>query len=408
MNDHLRHIPVVFRASDRPQQFARGGLAHAAKQAADAGRHGDDMLIHVNKDEFELLREQWGEPTINPQTGLPEYFSFKKFAKKAAGPIAGAAANYLLPGSGVLGNTAVRALASGAVGAGVGYLADGKSGAISGGLAGAASPVLFGADGIGGDGGLVGNLFAGGLGTLGGLSALGGASGAAADASASTASAGAGTGASAAKGAGTALTGILGGDKAKLGMTAASMLASLAGSNSSDKEAKKAAKNEKEQQEKFNAPLPQYQLARTYVPYEGVPDYTRQGEVVYYDRNNEYDTVNAATGGSIAELMGDDMMGEDMGGEMIEPMDDEMTETQLGYITGDGDGREDLIDAKLSDGEYVFDAETVSLLGNGSNRAGAERLDEMREAIRAHKGGALSMGKISPDAMHPLQYLGAK
>ena len=69
------------------------------------------------------------------------------------------------------------------------------------------------------------------------------------------------------------------------------------------------------------------------------------------------------------------------------------------------DGRTDNIPAMLSPGEYVMDAETVALLGNGNNDAGAKRLDHMREAIRKQKGGALSKGKISPDAQSPLAYL---
>jgi hypothetical protein len=76
-----------------------------------------------------------------------------------------------------------------------------------------------------------------------------------------------------------------------------------------------------------------------------------------------------------------------------------------GPVAGAGDGREDLIDAKLSDGEYVFDAETVSLLGNGSTDAGAARLDQLRQRIRAHKGAELSKGKFSPDALSPEEYL---
>lgn len=75
------------------------------------------------------------------------------------------------------------------------------------------------------------------------------------------------------------------------------------------------------------------------------------------------------------------------------------------FARGAGSGRADTIDAKLSDGEYVFDAETTALLGDGSSEEGARRLDQMRAAIRAHKGKALSKGKISPDAKSPLQYL---
>lgn len=75
------------------------------------------------------------------------------------------------------------------------------------------------------------------------------------------------------------------------------------------------------------------------------------------------------------------------------------------HSKGGGSGRADTIDAKLSDGEFVIDAETVSLLGDGSNDEGARILDEMRERVRAHKGKALSRGKISPNAKSPLAYM---
>jgi hypothetical protein len=74
-------------------------------------------------------------------------------------------------------------------------------------------------------------------------------------------------------------------------------------------------------------------------------------------------------------------------------------------VGGGADGRSDDVNAVLSDGEYVFDAETVALLGNGSSEAGADRLDQMREEIRKQKGQHLAKGKISPDARSPLSYL---
>lgn len=80
--------------------------------------------------------------------------------------------------------------------------------------------------------------------------------------------------------------------------------------------------------------------------------------------------------------------------------------SQVAYLAqGAGSGREDKIDAKLSDGEYVLDAETVALVGDGSTKAGAQRLDHMREQLRKHKGAALSKGKFSPNAKSPLSYL---
>jgi hypothetical protein len=74
-------------------------------------------------------------------------------------------------------------------------------------------------------------------------------------------------------------------------------------------------------------------------------------------------------------------------------------------IGGGADGRSDDVPAVLSDGEYVMDAETVAMLGNGSSKAGAKKLDDMRSKLRQHKGRALASGKISPNAKSPLSYL---
>ena len=63
----------------------------------------------------------------------------------------------------------------------------------------------------------------------------------------------------------------------------------------------------------------------------------------------------------------------------------------IGYLSADSGGQDDLIDARLSDGEYVFDASTVSDLGDGNNAAGARKLDVFRENIRRHKRG----GKVN-------------
>jgi hypothetical protein len=76
-----------------------------------------------------------------------------------------------------------------------------------------------------------------------------------------------------------------------------------------------------------------------------------------------------------------------------------------GDVRGPGSGRDDKIDALLSDGEYVMDAETVAMLGDGSLDEGARRLDQMRANLRKHKGAALAKGKFSPDAKAPEAYL---
>lgn len=78
------------------------------------------------------------------------------------------------------------------------------------------------------------------------------------------------------------------------------------------------------------------------------------------------------------------------------------------HVRGPGDGTSDDINAKLSDGEYVMDAPTVSLIGNGSNEAGARKLDAMRQNVRMHAGKHLVRGKQPMHALPPEQYMSAE
>jgi hypothetical protein len=74
-------------------------------------------------------------------------------------------------------------------------------------------------------------------------------------------------------------------------------------------------------------------------------------------------------------------------------------------VNGPGTGRSDEIPAVLSDGEYVIDAETVALLGDGSSKAGAKKLDDLRVKVRKHKGKKLAKGRFSANAKKPEAYL---
>ena len=74
-------------------------------------------------------------------------------------------------------------------------------------------------------------------------------------------------------------------------------------------------------------------------------------------------------------------------------------------VHGEGTGRSDSIPAVLSDGEYVIDAETVALLGDGSSKAGAKAPDDFRANIRKHKGAKLAQGKFSVKAKAPHHYM---
>jgi hypothetical protein len=64
------------------QAFAQGGIAELkpiAKVIASYGRNGDTMLAHITPAEARMLRRRGGSGTINPSTGLPEFFLKKAF-----------------------------------------------------------------------------------------------------------------------------------------------------------------------------------------------------------------------------------------------------------------------------------------------------------------------------------------
>ena len=77
-----------------------------------------------------------------------------------------------------------------------------------------------------------------------------------------------------------------------------------------------------------------------------------------------------------------------------------------GFLKGRGDGMSDEIKAtinekqpaRLSDGEFVIPADVVAHLGNGSSKAGANKLYEMMARIRkARTGTAKQAPKINPN-----------
>ena len=80
------------------------------------------------------------------------------------------------------------------------------------------------------------------------------------------------------------------------------------------------------------------------------------------------------------------------------------------YLNGHSDGMADKVPAHidnkrpaaLSDGEFVIPADVVSHLGNGNSNAGAKRLYEMMDRIRAARTGNHKQGKqINPDKFMP-------
>ena len=76
-------------------------------------------------------------------------------------------------------------------------------------------------------------------------------------------------------------------------------------------------------------------------------------------------------------------------------------------VTGAGDGQSDDIPAMLADGEFVFPADVVAAIGNGSTKAGSDKLYDMMHGIRAHVRSAKPKD-LPPVIKSPLDFLKAK
>jgi len=82
-----------------------------------------------------------------------------------------------------------------------------------------------------------------------------------------------------------------------------------------------------------------------------------------------------------------------------------------GYLDGKGDGMSDSIPAtiegkqaaRLADGEFVIPADVVSHLGNGSSKAGSKRLYAMLDKVRHARTGNKKQGK----EINPAKYMPA-
>jgi len=88
----------------------------------------------------------------------------------------------------------------------------------------------------------------------------------------------------------------------------------------------------------------------------------------------------------------------------------ELEAAKGGYLDGAGDGMSDSIPgtiegkqpARLADGEFVVPADVVSHLGNGSSKAGSQRLYSMLDKVRKARTGNPKQGKeINPNKYMP-------
>lgn len=372
-----------------------------------AGRFGDTELVHVNARELRMLEQMWGRPTRNPATSLPEFFDLGGILGWLA-PVVTAGAAEAIGGAGTLGSIgeflgAGSDWASTLGGAGVGALTGGitnavqgkdiLTGALTGGVTGAAVPTAGKALGFGGFGNTpwnvptlfdVGSMFdaskvAGGAAgaldpMLNGDANLGGAGFQSSADAAKTAGAGNGGGG-----------GALGWIKknpwaipvAMAGITG--LLGQASGAPQQQQQTKPGAP---QRQSYANYQFPTFQYNRRMLtPQERGSDPYR-----YFADNRLPDVpISAARGGEIN------------GGAL--------SDYAQGRVAGPGDGRSDDVNARVSNKEYVVDAESMALLGNGDPDSGADKMDRLRVNLRKHKGKSLARGKFSPDAKSVEGYL---
>lgn len=396
--------PIAIRVPRDPARYAKGGLAAEAQRVRDAGVGGDELIIHINRKEFEELKKHWGEPTINPHTGMPQFTPFWKqswFAPVAAlagaalmatgigAPLGAALLPASLAGETILGAALPSVAGNALIGAGIGGITGGGKGAALGALTGGLGTVAAGAlgstlpgvtsSGAEGLSGWMGRMGSGEFLSQGlipssaatgnipmptarptgaELAAIGGTERAAAAAAPAAAQTGLG-----------GILSSLGGAKT---VVPAALLAASAfggGAPAQPQAPTQTAPIDPNMTRRLEiTPLTRTRRStpNSYYSYGSMP------ENVYYNEP----TVQAATGGPLSR-----------------------------FVQGGGTGRSDSIDAKLSDGEYVLDATTVSLLGDGSSKAGAAKLDRMRKNIWKQKGKGMVKGNFGVDAKDPEEYL---
>jgi hypothetical protein len=75
------------------------------------------------------------------------------------------------------------------------------------------------------------------------------------------------------------------------------------------------------------------------------------------------------------------------------------------HVAGEGDGQSDDIPAWLADGEFVVPSDVVSALGNGSSKAGTDKLYEMMHSIRERARSTGPKDLPPPALKSPLDYM---
>jgi len=379
--------------------YAEGGLVGAAEQVAGAGRFGDNYLVHLRPEEMAELQSMYGEPTINPDTGLPEFFLGVKLGK--VGKFLKAAVRI----GATVGGAAIGGPAGAALGAGLSTKLTGgswKESLGSAALAGIGSYASAPSGGLLGKGTVLSKSLAG--------TGIGNALGASAPSALGAPSAALGT------------TNQFGLDAARaqaMGTTTAAAAKGASGSLLS--QGLSAASNAIMQPKNLALIGGGAALATAaggggggpLVPGSGIGDYRIEvgpydrgfrgpqgdlknygqsdGETVFFDRVNPMPQITAIP---------------------VTPAAKPKKKAGGGLIRGIGGGQDDVIpgsmddgsDVLVSNGEYIMDADTVAAIGDGSTDEGAKRLDQWRQRLRAQKRSA-SAKTIPPKAKAPEAYM---
>jgi len=367
---------------------------------ASQGRYGDSMLVHMSPQEVgglqALARSQGGSLTTNPDTGLPEAFKLKQLLPLIAGAALGPAGLGMSAMGAGFTVGGVEALRTGNLGRGImaGLGAFGGAGlgsALT--SAGAAAPSAI-AQNLGVEGA------ASGAGSQAAQLAAQNAGFGEAGLEAIRSAAGTATGANMAA----PLT------NSQLALQGVKNIGSIQGLSNVGVGLNQAFPTMtqkvlaatptamgimEETQPKYDfaqAPVEKSNYAGPYLPsrrdvrFPGQRDTTSEFEFFYPSNPVPGYTTYAASGGMMDT-------GEDSKDEMAAGG---LTAFKRGaFLQGNGDGMSDSIPAvigekqpaRLADGEFVIPADVVSHLGNGSSKAGAQRLHAMMDRVRQERTG---------------------
>jgi hypothetical protein len=428
------------------------------KSLAEQGRYGDTMLAHINPEEAGILKALGGSGTINPRTGLPEYFNPFKAVKKTLSafddailqPITGGIQDVVqevAKATGPVGQIAATYF-GGPVGAALyGGLAgeDGfnfKRGLMSGALAYGASNLAGGVEAAGGGAPPVPDPTAQIASELGKNVATGAGSQAAmlADQAAGFGNAGISNIASSASYVnppvsfmdqiGSGLNKAISADTYKdIGSNLATKTAEIPGrlSNLGSGVSKLASGNPeaianfKSVASLQNTALPMYMGATGVAAIDEAEKIKKQQEQELAEYNARVNRGVASATDAMRSNPYDFAAGGDVNSGTDNTADSGLGNLRAGlhlakggmpprFLSGGGDGMSDSIKAtingnqpaRLADGEFVIPADVVSHLGNGSSKAGAKQLYSMMDKVRSARTGTKKQGRqINPNKFLP-------